>query len=192
VDRADLTELQYIVPLSNLDSIFQYGILCHRVAQRIAHDSIAMAEVQDLRTRVVVPGGRPLHDYVNLYICARNPMMYKRRTQYAALCVLSIKPDVLDLPEVVITDGNAASEYTRFEASPNGLAKVDKDLTFAEWWTHDDYHEKLRRKRAKCAEVLVPGRIAPDMIFGIHVAQALNHDLGFDIPISITPKLFFR
>src|SRR5712691_2607983 len=51
--------------------------------------------------------------YVNLYLCARNPILYKRQSRHAELCVLRIDPRVLDLPGVVVTDGNAASAYVR-------------------------------------------------------------------------------
>jgi hypothetical protein len=62
------------------------------------HRSVAMAQIQD-RTRLIrVPGGRPLHEYANLYICARNPMMFKRRSDHGALCVLRVSTAVLDLP----------------------------------------------------------------------------------------------
>jgi hypothetical protein len=50
-----------------------------------------MPEIQRRRAGRVVPGGRSLHEYVNLYICARNPMLYLRRAMHAKLCVLSSK-----------------------------------------------------------------------------------------------------
>ena len=55
-----------------------------------------------------------LHEYANLYLCARNPMLYKRRESHGTLCVLRVSTDVLDLPGVVLTGGNAASDYTAF------------------------------------------------------------------------------
>jgi ssDNA thymidine ADP-ribosyltransferase, DarT len=58
-----------------------------------------------------------------------------RCSYHTDLCVLRISSSVLRLPGVIIADGNAASDYTSFWASPSGLAKVDKDTVFAEWWT---------------------------------------------------------
>ena len=50
------------------------------------HVSVAMPAVQDRRARKIVPGGRRLHGYANLYICARNPMMFvRRRLEKAAM-----------------------------------------------------------------------------------------------------------
>nr|VFJ98995.1 MAG: protein of unknown function (DUF4433) [Candidatus Kentron sp. LFY] len=73
-----------------------------------------MADVQDRRNKIQVPGGMRLHQYANLYFDARNPMMYKRLAQVEVLCVLCVSTDVLNLPGVVITDQNAASDYVRF------------------------------------------------------------------------------
>ena len=121
--RDELTELHYITPIVNVASILHHGIVSHNKAKKLDHRSVAMAEIQDLRKGVVVPNGMPLHDYVNLYICARNPMMFKRQAQHAELCVLRVSADVLDLPKAVVTDGNAASTlrgYARFAAAPDG------------------------------------------------------------------------
>src|SRR5262245_51292971 len=107
------------------------GILSHTSTVGILHASIAMPEIQDRRTRVKVPGGRQLHDYVNLYFHARNPMMYKRRARHADMTVLRVSPTILDVPGVVITDGNASSDYIRFASGASGLAIVDRDRTYA-------------------------------------------------------------
>ena len=107
---SDLTELHYITPIANVPSILKLGILSNReiARRRVKASSIALPGVQERRDSKVVPGAKPLHEYVNLYICARNPMMYLRRAQHQDLCVLQISPAVLDLPNIVIADGNAA------------------------------------------------------------------------------------
>ena len=115
--REDLDELHYITAMENLPSIMTLGILSHRRAQKLPHMSVAMKEIQDRRAKVTVPGGRPLHDYANLYICARNPMMYLRHGAHLTLCVLRISTSVLDLPAVVVTDGNALAT-TSLSAPP--------------------------------------------------------------------------
>jgi hypothetical protein len=138
MNRSDLRELHYITTISNVASIITHGILSHKSAAKVRHTSIAMEEVQERRKKKIVPGGRPLHDYVNLYICARNPMLYVRLSEHQNLCVVQIHPDILDEPGVIITDCNAASDYARFAQAPQGLSIVDKDLTFAEYWTHPD------------------------------------------------------
>lgn len=171
MERHELNELHYITPIANVSSILLHGILSHARAARTAHASVAMAEIQDRRSRVVVPGGRRLHEYANLYICVRNPMLFKRRPQFGEICVLSVSPAVLDLPGVVITDANASSDYCRFAPAPEGLRIVDRALTFADNWTDPNQIQYFQKKSAKCAEVLVPNRIDPRYLMVAYVAD---------------------
>lgn len=194
--RDELSELQYITPIQNLVSICQLGILSHRKAQRVDHQSVAMEEIQDRRKLVVVPGGCRLHDYANLYIHARNPMMYRRQIHHRTLAVLRIRPAILDLPGVVVSDGNASSDYTRFAEAPAGLALIDTAMVFADDWSHADQIEKWRHASAKCAEVLVPDRVAPELLMGIYVSCAESRgeleELGLPLRITVDSHLFFR
>jgi hypothetical protein len=195
MERNELQELHFITPLCNIPSILQHGILSHVRAARLPHQSVAMEVIQDRRVAVRVPGGRPLHEYVNLYICARNPMLYKRQAQHVTICVLSVSPDVLDLPRVIVTDSNASSEYVRFAPAPDGLRIVDRDQTFAEYWTDQDPIQQWRKKAAKCAEVLVPDRVDPRFVIGIYVsceqAKRQVEAFGLGLPVNIRQHLFF-
>lgn len=194
--REELTELHYIVHMDNVPSILRLGILSNRRAAKVTRTSVAMQEVQNRRAKVVVPGGRKLHDYVNLYICARNPMLYKRQGQYLELCVLQVSTDVLDLPGVVVTDANASSHYVRFAAAPGGLSIVDREATFAEYWTDPNPIVQWQNKSAKCAEVLVPDKVEPRFILGAYVScqQAMDrlNGLGTGIGVTINGHMFFR
>ncbi|MDP9369401.1 MAG: DUF4433 domain-containing protein [Chloroflexota bacterium] len=163
--QSDLQELHCIVPMANLPSIVRRGILSHDRADAVPHHSVASEEVQALRARKVVPNGRRLHEYANLYIDARNPMMYVRKGAHLDLCVLRVSTDVLDLPNVVIADGNAATGITRFAPSPEGLARIDRDLVFAEWWNGNG-----EARRVRCAEVLVPDSVHPRFLLGAYVS----------------------
>lgn len=196
MNRNDLQELHYITTIRNVTSIMSKGILSHKCAKKINHNSVAMEVVQERREKKIVPGGRPLQDYVNLYFHARNPMLYVLKSRHIDLCILRVSTEILDLPGVVITDSNASSDYARFAPAPKGLSMVDKDLTFAEYWTHPDPFEAMRRKSAKCAEVLVPDGIDPGLIRGAYVscpeAKATFEALGVDIPVTINSYLFFK
>jgi ssDNA thymidine ADP-ribosyltransferase, DarT len=195
MERNELHELQYITPISNVVSILQHGILSHARARRLPHHSVAMQQIQDRRSQKRVPGGRPLHDYANLYICARNPMLYKRLSQHQSICVLRVDPDVIDLPHVVITDRNAASDYACFAAAPDGLSIVDHAKTFAEDWTHPEQIESWRLKAAKCAEVLVPDRVDTRFIRGACVScdqsRKVFEELKTDLPVDVDSYLYF-
>ena len=143
-----------------------------------------------------VPGGRWLHEYANVYICARNPMLLKRSGQHRSLCVLRVSTDILDLPGVVICDKNASSDYRRFAPAPGGLTLVDRERVFAEWWNHpNDQIEQWRHTSEKYAEVLVPDRIAPQYILGAYVsctqAMAALRGVAPELPVVIDTHLFF-
>jgi len=123
-------------------------------------------------------------------------MLYKRLEQHRELCVLEVDTDVLDLPGVVIADGNAASEYTAFWPSPPGLARIDGELVFAEDWRDPDEIRYWRKKNAKCAEVLVPDRVDAGYINGVYVScqecEQQVRRLGLNIAITVDRHLFFQ
>lgn len=183
------------MPFRNVSSVMANGILSFESAAKLAHASVAMAEVQDLRDKKQVPGGLRLHQYANLYFHARNPMLFKRLSEAASLCVLRIDCQVLRLPGVVLTDQNAASSYVRFLA-PSQISAIDMDMVYAADWTHEDRITYYRRKAAKCAEVLVPHCVPPRLLVGAHVidvaAQRNLAAAGFSLPITVSPSLFFR
>jgi hypothetical protein len=196
----ELEELHYITPLANVKSIIERGILSHQKAEKITHKSVAMDEIQERRKKVVVPGGRPLHQYVNLYFHARNPMMFKRKDLHNDLSILRVNKDVLELSQVVITDGNASSGYVRFYPASEGLKVIDRDSVFAKVWHHDDPIEKFRHASIKCSEVLVPDKVPTDFILGSYVSceeskirlYDIIKEIEPDFPITVNPDLFFQ
>ena len=199
MDRAQLAELHYITPIENLPSIRQHGVLSHHRAAGLQHRSVAMAAIQSRRSGKRVPGGRPLHEYANLYINARNVMLSKvlHGASIDEVCVLRISADVVDLPEVVIADQNAASDYVRFARAPGGLARIDNATVFSEYWTHpDDQIAEWRHRSAMCAEVLVPDRVEASYIVGVYVgtpqAAANVRALAPGLPVTLDAYRFFR
>ena len=196
LEREELVGLHYITHINNVPSIEEHGILSHDRAKRLQHYSIAMQEIQDRRVGKVVPNARPLHQYVNLYFCPRNPMMYKRRNEHMNLCILRINPDILDLPNVVITDRNASSDWARFLPSPGGLSEVDGELVFARNWYDNDTFSYWRKKSCKCAEVLVPDRVDQSNIIGAyvscHFAEQNLQNTGSTFQCILCPDFFFQ
>lgn len=192
----DLKELHYILPIDNLTSVLENGLLSHRRAQKLGAITIADAEVQERRRIKRVPGARPLHDYVNLYIHARNPMMFRLQARHDELCVLSVRKEVIRAPGVVVSDRNASSDYARFADGDAGLSIVSRDLVYAQYWTSSDEIEQMRRKSAKCAEVLVPGQVGVEFIRGAYIscdeAELRIRTLAPDILLKQSPALFFR
>ena len=183
-----------IMPISNLASVLKYGILSNELAGRIPHKSVAMNVIQDKRDQVTIPNGLELHQYANLYIDARNPMLYKRKDE--DIIVLKVDCRILDLPDVVVSDQNASSSYVRFYEPEEAMQKLDFELVFARSWEDDNQIEYWKKKSAKCAEVLVPGKIEPSFIIAAAVKSDIDKDriltLGFDRRIYVNGDLFFK
>lgn len=197
MNRDEVDYLYYITAISNVPSILEHGLLSHRLAARLPHVDISMASVQDIRATKRVPGGRVLHEYACLYLCARNPMLYKRcLTMRDELCLLAVDDAVLDLDDVVISDHNAAASIAGFQPYPDGLQAVKRELTFATYWTHpgDPLAEDVHRKRM-CAEVLVPDKVEPRFVRGAFVAsaraKAAFDALGTGLKSVVDPRRFF-
>lgn len=191
-------EFHFITSISNISSVLKHGILSrNRVRKlKIKHTDISMSEIQDRRKTKVIPNGRTLHDYANLYFDARNPMLYKRKNEANEICVLAVSLKVLELPGVVITDQNAGSDYVLF-MSPDQLNGLNFDRIYAKYWTHpDDPRKEYRHRSEKCAEVLVPNLVDHQYIQQAYVVDKNASDNlsahGFDRPIIINSNLFFR
>lgn len=191
-----VTELHCIMPIENLQSVMQHGLLSYERAAKLPHHSVALQPIQDKRDQKQVPGGRRLHQYANLYFHARNPMLFKRLGEVSHLCVLSVSVDVLQIHGVVITDQNAASDYVRF-LHPSQWGVLSFDDIYAMDWRHpNDPIAYFRHRSRKCAEVLVPDRIDAALITRAYVADsavsAQLQALGCSLSIVINPVLFFR
>lgn len=184
------------MPIENIPSVMENGILSHEKAIKLPHKDISLSDIQGRRDKVKI-GAYNLHQYANLYFCAHNPMLSRRRDQNDEICVLRVSKNILILPEVVLTDRNAGCDYryTSFFKSPQGLHKINFDLVFAEYWTDDDPIEYRRKKAAKCAEVLVPHCIKTCYILGAYVANEIAQtnllNKGFNKPITINARMFF-
>jgi hypothetical protein len=189
-------ELHCIMPIANMASVLKHGILSHNGCRRLVHCDISDSQVQDRRKDKEVPKGLKLHDYANLYFCARNPMMYLRKNEADNLCILQISLDVTRLADVVFTDKNASSDYARFLSLSEVQSKIDFNLVFATYWTDGDPIEQMKKKLAKCAEVLVPHTIATEYIIGAYVvnknSQQKLQNQGFTLPIGVNSDMFFR
>lgn len=197
MDRCDVKELYFITPIANVVSIVQYGILSHNLSMKLPHSSVAMREIQDRRRDKRIPGtNRELHDYANLYFDAHNPMLCKRRDRNPEICVLRINAEIIDLPNVIIADRNASSNYVRFYPVAEGLTAIDKNKLFARYWTHpENVYDEWAHKSLKCAEVLVPGKVEPRYLLGAYVANQVAFvaikNLQMGLTVSIKSDIFF-
>ena len=192
---ARVTEFQCIMPMVNIPSVLQHGILSYEQTTKLAHKSVAMQPVQDRRDAKRVPGGLMLHRYANLYFHARNPMMFSRKEEAPMLCVLRVSTDLEKFAGVVFADRNASSDWVRF-LQPSQWHLLDFDRIYAKDWRDPDRFAYYDKKLKKCAEILVPERVELRFITGAYVADATAVErlaaFGFALPIAIDPDLFFR
>lgn len=195
----ELTGKRYvynIMPIENIPSVLQHGIVCFDQIQHFSHSSIAMNDVQARRSRVEIPNGHSLHQYANLYFSFHNPMLYKRQGLADELCILALPSIVMDLEGCVVSDRNAATSLARFYSPMDGLEKLDFSKIHARFWTDSDQIIQREKKAIKCAEVLVPHSISPDYIAGAYVvseeAAERLRNCGFDKRIVVNPGVFYR
>jgi hypothetical protein len=199
--RSQVGELFYITHVTNVTGILRSGILSHNRAQRVLHAKVDLQTVQDIRARVPVSRTRMLHDHANLYVCGRNAMMYyvQANNPINEICLLRVSPDVLDLDEVVVTDGNAARQPgTKFSDAASGIAALDFDRVHDEFWIHHPTEaERYEHKRVKQAEVLVPDFVDPALIIGAYAptltaATAVEAAARGALPVVVAKYPFFR
>lgn len=194
-----LTKKRYvysIMPIANIPSVLQYGIVCFDQVQRMQHSSIAMDEVQARRSNVEIPNGLPLHQYANLYFSFHNPMLYKRKDIAGELCILAFSSAVMDIEGCILTDRNAATSLVRFFSPLEGVEKLDFAKIHAQYWTDPDPIIQREKKAIKCAEVLIPHCISADYIVGAyavsHEVEAQLRDFGFNKSIVVNTQVFYR
>ena len=190
-----IREFHCIMPVANVASVLEHGLLSYDRASKLGHRSIAMPEIQDRRDQVQVPGGLRLHRYANLYLNARNPMLFKRRNEAQSLCVLSVSTEARHLQGAVLADRNASSSYVRF-LSIDQVSELDLEAIYSSDWRHpDDRIAYLRHRSQMCAEFLVPHRLPPEFIEGAYVVDsATKHRLrstGFSHSTTVNGELFF-
>ncbi len=190
-----IKELYSIMPIQNIPSIMTHGILSHKLATQLSHTDISMQEVQERRGQKKIPSGLYLHEYANLYFCARNPMMYSRKEKVDATCVLRIDVNVAWLDGVFACDGNASSDYTRFYKQEEWHGKLNFSVIFMDDWRSMDTYQYWDQKRQKCAEILVPDSVAINYITGAYIGSSIAEESlrinGFEMDIEENKHIFF-
>jgi O-acetyl-ADP-ribose deacetylase (regulator of RNase III) len=192
-------ELYYITHFANVPSILKHGIFCHQIIEEknIEFTPIYNKEIVSRRAQRLVPGGKSLWAFANLYFQARNPMLYKviHDKPLDNIVVLGVRRDVMNLTGAMIADGNAANSPTTIMP----YSKVEKTRwteiisdTQKEWWNQED-----GSKRKIMAECLVPERISSEFIDTIYtpnlkVKEKLEKSIGLDIPIVPEADMFFQ
>lgn len=195
----ELTKRKYvfnIMPIENVPSVLENGIVCFNKMQQIKHTSIALDTVQERRSKVEIPNGKALHQYANLYFSYRNPMLYKRKDQAEDLCILAISASVLDLEGCIVSDRNAAAALVRFYPALEGMEYLDFENIHRKYWAVGDLNTQRTLRNIKCAEILVPEFVIPEFIDGAYVVNERSKlaliGMGFLKDIVVNESVFFR
>lgn len=165
--RYGITALWHMTSRENVATILANGLMSRHGMHQSGHDmvDISDATVQNYRVAKGTRNGMTLHDYVPLYLRAKNPMLFCRRSYNPTLCLLEVDLHACLLEGVLLTDGNAASRDTCFYENLSDLRFLDWQALNASYWNNVP-----DGKRKRCAEVLVPHHLPASFIVRVHAA----------------------
>lgn len=192
MERARVRELHYLCPLATVPSVLELGILSKNEQRRLCPDapSLADPEIQEIREAKVIPGGGRLHSYANVYFDSHNAMLSRRRDLNDSIAILRVNQSVLDLPDVIVTDRNAAASDVIFRPVEPGLLALSEEDVYRLWWA-----TTRETKQKRCAEVLVPGRVPAEYVLGAYVrtdsCRAALRALCPELRVTVDTSRFF-
>jgi hypothetical protein len=197
--KLDVKSLFYITHIDNLPSILERGILSHARIEggKVPFTPIYDSAIVSRRKEKSTPDRDSLWEYANLYFQARNPMMYRvvHEKDKHDIAVVGVSPEVMSGPGVLITDGNAANDPTKFYPASEGQKVLQE-----QWGTiqNDWWNEMDGSKRKIMAECLIPDQVKADRVHTLFVVDHTSKDrieklLGaLRVPVVPEPHMFFQ
>lgn len=142
--------VQYVYHMthkSNLENILQNGLLSHNKAYLtgVTKTDISDRKVNRRRSKV--------HDYVPFYFNPKNPMLYKRKNIQSEIIILCADRNLLK-ENFQFTDGNAASNSTKFFNEIKDFEKLNWSIINSDYWS-----DFIDGKRIRCSEILIPDKV---------------------------------
>jgi hypothetical protein len=153
LENYGITGIFHMTDISNLERILLEGLLSHTEAhaRRFVQRDISDHEVNDRRSSREPINNRIIHDYVPFYFNPRNPMLYRRKDWQDTIVILEFDKRLLYQKNALFTNGNAASNATKFYNDLGSLKNINWEIVRgSSYWT-----DFIDGKRIKCAEVLV-------------------------------------
>ncbi|HAC65685.1 MAG TPA: DUF4433 domain-containing protein [Cyanothece sp. UBA12306] len=199
MSKLDVKNLYYITHIDNIPSILERGILSHREVENLNVDftPIYDSEIVSKRQDKLIAEGVSLWNYANLYFQPRNPMMYRvvHEKNKRDIAIVAVKSTILSEKGVIITDGNAANNGTKFYDSPKGknILQNNWKIIQNEWWNNSD-----GSKRIIMSECLVSKKVTSEFIDSIHVCDHITQKKtekllkNSKIMVIPEPNLFFQ
>lgn len=194
-----IKQLFYITHIDNVVSILKHGIMSH---QQIEETKIPFTKIYD--TQIVssrqyrqTPDNKSLWEYANVYLQARNPMLYRVLCEKDAseIVIIGIDRSIMANRDSFFSAGNAASyssDIVSIKDSGNAFKEVKNSLD-NEWWNDVD-----GSKRKIMAECLIPKKIDPEYLRTIYVSNDTNAEKvkaianQYKIDVIPEPQLFFE
>ncbi|MHB9134196.1 MAG: DarT ssDNA thymidine ADP-ribosyltransferase family protein [Armatimonadota bacterium] len=168
----NIDSLFYLTPLANLSSILCHGILSPKDAGRqgLVQGAIFDEDKRVLRSQKCDPVyHRQLQSYASLFFTPANPIASQLHTRYQDVVILQVAPSAIFRSDALFTDGDAATDATRFFSTRLDLVRLRWDVLRApDWRTFTD------GARISCAEVLVYPRVLPGEIEAVCCSSS-NH-----------------
>lgn len=164
-----IKSLYHITSVDNLPGILSQGVLSHEQITKKSIDPMLVynSEIVNLRKDICTPSGKSLWHYANFYINVRNAMMYTVHRNKGNVVVLEVSPEILKMPGVYISVGNAASPLSEILPVEDGIKKICEPKMWEKihkvYWT-----DATEVKRLGMSEVLVPNKVAPQYIKSIY------------------------
>lgn len=193
-----IKQLFYITHIDNVASILKHGIMSHRQIEetKIPFTRIYDAQIVSSRQNRQTPDNKSLWEYANVYLQARNPMLYRVLCEKDAseIAVIGVDRSIMTTAGSFFSAGNAASyssDIVPIKDSANAFKEVKNSLD-NQWWNDVD-----GSKRKIMAECLIPTNIDPEYLRTIYVSNDANAEKvkrlasGYKIHVIPEPQLFF-
>ena len=196
LQQFQISGFYHMTAIPNLESILRHDLLSHSEAyrQNFVNTDISDNEVNNRRQRQEPINNRKIHDYVPFYFNPKNPMLYRRKNLQDSIVILEVDRRLIYQMNNLFTDGNAASNSTKFYNQIKNLKKIDWTGIKREYW-----HDHPDGKRIRCAEVLAYPKISKNYILKIHCnnmntmekVRVIVRNCGLDIPCNLSSKYYF-
>lgn len=201
IEKYSIKSFYHLTHISNLKSILEKGILAKNELDQNEYVDISDQNIQRVRNKkkILDQEDKTLHDFVPLFWSPNPPMLYAIKDEYPQdILYLQIRPEVIALPYIVFTDGNARSLKTMQYRDLDQLDSLDWELLRRKYWRVDNPEVHKENKRKRAAEILIPSKIDPSFIFRISTKTKeiqkkviqIVRESKVDISIQISPDMY--
>ena len=192
-DVYGIDAIYHMSHIDNVASILKYGLLSHDISynNRLTKRDISDSSVNSRRMKREPIYGQSIHSYVPFYFNPKNAMLYRRRDIQENIVLFAFDRELIAEAGVLFTDGNAASNATRFFCHLEDLSQLAWGCLHANSW--NSYPDG---KRVRMAEVLVPNKVSTRRVqkiicCSLATYQRVKAMVGERIEVELNCKFYF-